>query len=153
MKPRLYVLQHGNALSKNEDAERPLSGDGRHDIEQVAGYLSKNSVQIQHIFHSGKLRAQQTAEIISEKVTTEVTPEKISSINPNDDPAQFIESIAGEENGVLIASHMPFVSNLCSVLLTGASGAQFGFTPGSVACLGYEDGCWTLLWLVSPEVF
>lgn len=147
------MLQHGVALSKNEDAERPLSSGGSNDIARVADYLSKNGAQIQRIFHSGKLRAQQTAEIISQRVASKVTPEKMTGIGPNDNPAQFINAIASEENDMLIASHMPFVSNLCSTLLTGASDAQFGFTPGSVACLGYEDGCWYLLWMVSPEIF
>jgi phosphohistidine phosphatase len=152
VKSRLYVLQHGHALSKDEDAERPLSDDGRRDVERIAGHLSKNDVLIHRIFHSGKLRAHQTADIISEKAAPDVTPEKISGIAPNDDPAAFIKLLDDIEGAVLIASHMPFVSNLCSTLLIDSAEAQFGFTPGSVACLGYEEGRWSLLCMIRPDI-
>ncbi len=152
MKSRLYVLQHGSALSKDEDAARPLSQVGRGDIERVADYLSKKDVLIQHIFHSGKLRAQQTAEIISQKVAGDVVPQEMSGISPNDSPDQFIKMVLSEKSAVLIASHMPFVSHLCSTLLIDSVDAQFDFIPGSIACLEYESEAWSLLFMVRPGV-
>jgi phosphohistidine phosphatase len=151
VKARLYIQQHGDALPKNEDAERPLSNKGLHDIRHMAEHMAEKDVLIQRIVHSGKLRAEQTAGIISEKLAPDVRPEAISGISPNDDPARFIENLGAIEGAVFVASHMPFVSNLCSTLLVGNPEAQFRFTPGAVACLGYEEDQWSLLCLVSPE--
>lgn len=119
MKAILYVLQHGDAVPKEEDAERPLSSDGQRDIERIAEHLVEKGVLIQRIVHSGKLRAEQTAKIISGKLAPNVVVEVVEGISPNDDPKKFIEDMEGIESTILVASHMPFVSNLCSTLLTG----------------------------------
>ncbi len=151
MKARLYIMQHGDAVPKNEDTARPLSNNGLRDIRHVAEYMAEKDVLVQRIVHSGKLRAEQTAKIISEKLAPDVVPEVVKGINPNDNPEKFIGDLGDIEGAVLVASHMPFVSNLCSALLSGHLDAQFRFTPGSVACLGYEEGQWSLLCLMSPE--
>lgn len=38
----LYLIQHGDAKSEQEDPARPLSDKGRRDVEKVAGFLSAN---------------------------------------------------------------------------------------------------------------
>ena len=151
MKARLYIQQNGDALSKEEDAARPLSNKGLNDIERVAAYMAEKDVLIQRIVHSGKLRAEQTAKMISDKLAPDVVPEALTGISPNDNPEKFIEDLGDVEGAVFVASHMPFVSNLCSALLVGNTAAQFRFTPGTIACLGYEEKQWSLLCLVSPE--
>jgi phosphohistidine phosphatase len=152
VKARLYVLQHGDAVSREEDAERPLSSIGRRDIERIAEHLAEKDALIQRIVHSGKLRAEQTAKIISGKLAPDVVLEVVEGISPNDDPKKFIEDIGGVEDTILVASHMPFVSNLCSTLLTGKPNAQFSFTPGTIACVGYAGGQWSLMYMIRPEV-
>lgn len=152
MKVRLYILQHGDAVPKEEDTEMPLSDAGRRGIERIAEHLAEKDVLIQRIVHSSKLRAKQTAEIISDKLAPDINPEVVEGISPNDDPKKFIENIRSAEGAVLVASHMPFVSNLCSILLTGKPDAQFGFTPGTIACVGYEEGKWSMMCMLRPEV-
>ena len=152
MKARLYVLQHGAAVTKEEDAQRPLSNDGRLDVERVAQHLADKDVLVQRILHSGKLRAEQTAKLVSGKLAPDVEPEAVDGIAPNDDPAKFIEQLGHIEGAVLVASHMPFVSNLCSMLLTGESGTQFGFTPATIACVDYAGGQWSLQCMIRPEI-
>jgi len=151
VKARLYIMQHGDAVPKNENTARPLSNNGLRDIRQIAAHMAEKDVLIQRIVHSGKLRAEQTAKIISEKLAPDVVPEVVEGINPNDNPKKFIDDLGDIEGAVLVASHMPFVSNLCSALLSGHLDAQFRFTPGAVACLDYEEGQWSLLCMMSPE--
>ena len=38
----LYLVQHAEALPKQEDPDRPLSAQGRADIEKVARFVAKN---------------------------------------------------------------------------------------------------------------
>lgn len=68
---RLYLVQHGEAKKEEEDPLRPLSERGREDVQRVAKYVEKLDIKASIIFHSGKLRAKQTAEILAEKLNIE----------------------------------------------------------------------------------
>lgn len=61
---KLYLVQHGEALSKEQDTKRSLSEQGRREVERMANFLATAGVRVARICHSGKLRAQQTAEIL-----------------------------------------------------------------------------------------
>lgn len=144
-------MQHGDAVSREVDPDRPLSSDGWCDVNRMAEYLAEKDVLIQRIIHSGKLRAEQTAKIISDKLDPDIKPEAIGGISPNDDPEKFIEALSVVEGAVLVVSHMPFVSTLCSALLCGNSGALFGFSPGTIVCLDYAQGEWSLSCMIHPD--
>ena len=61
----LYLVQHAEAKEKAEDPRRDLTDKGRLDIENVAHTMKRLNVQIRQIFHSGKTRAQCTANVLS----------------------------------------------------------------------------------------
>ena len=65
----LYLVQHGLALPKDIDSERGLSEDGFADVRRIAETAKHYNVQVSQIFHSGKKRAKQTADIIAEALT------------------------------------------------------------------------------------
>src|SRR2546422_11445957 len=58
-----YLVQHGEAKPEQEDPARPLTDRGRHEVERVAQAAQRSEVAVAAIFHSGKLRAQQTADL------------------------------------------------------------------------------------------
>ena len=62
---KLYLVQHGEAKSKDEDEKRPLTDQGRQGVERVAAFLKGAGVETKRVIHSGKLRAEQTAEILA----------------------------------------------------------------------------------------
>jgi phosphohistidine phosphatase len=158
---RLYILQHGDAIHKRENPDRPLSSDGQYDIQRLAGRMAEGSIggdmDIGYILHSGKLRAEQTAQIISEESGFNVSVEKTSGINAKDNAADFIEDQNLNKNmdvgNGMIVSHMPFVSNLCSILLTGSADVEFDFKPGTLVCLFYEYEEWSMEYMIRPEVY
>ena len=43
---KLYLVQHGQAVSKEEDPERPLSEQGREDVRRVATRLGEAGVRV-----------------------------------------------------------------------------------------------------------
>jgi phosphohistidine phosphatase len=147
----LYILQHGHAVSREENSERPLSDSGRRDIDRLAKCLANKDVHIQHIFHSNKLRAEQSALIVSEGPGGNVSPEYLSGISPKDSPEAFIDTLDMSTGNILLVSHMPFVSRLCSVLLTGSSSTGFNFTPGTLVCLNFENDEWSMTSMMRPE--
>ena len=41
---RLFLVQHGNVLPKDEELERGLSESGKQDVANVAAFLARGSV-------------------------------------------------------------------------------------------------------------
>jgi phosphohistidine phosphatase len=147
----LYILQHGEAVAKEIDPERPLSEHGKRDIRILALHMQNMDVQLGNIFHSGKLRAEQSARLIAETLSPEIQPVQTEGLNPNDDPAVIIGDIEQMNENILIASHMPFVSRLCSTLLTGTTEAEFVSIPGTLFCLEKADDKWRLAYMLTPD--
>ncbi len=59
----LYLMQHGQATTETEDPERPLTDAGRAAVQRVAKRARAAGVRIGGCLHSGKLRAEQTAQM------------------------------------------------------------------------------------------
>ena len=55
---KLYLVQHGEAKSKAEDPQRPLTERGREDVARVATFATKAGSQVRQIRHSGKRRLE-----------------------------------------------------------------------------------------------
>lgn len=147
----LYILQHGEAVAKEIDPERPLSEQGIRDIRILALHMQNMGVQLGNVFHSGKLRAQQSARLVAETISPGIQPLQTEGLNPNDDPTVIIGDIEQINENILIASHMPFVSRLCSTLLTGTTAAEFASIPGTLFCLEKVDNKWRLAYMLRPD--
>ncbi len=151
---RLYVAQHGHALAKEVDPDRPLSDAGRADVARVAAFLARAGVRAEHVVHSGKTRAAQTAEALAAAIAPGTAAEARAGIDPNDDPKPVARELAGGARDTLLVGHLPFVAGLVARLCAGTKGRRVvAFEPGSVACLERgEDGEWALAWMVRPEL-
>ena len=151
---KLYLVQHGEACTKKIDPERPLTEQGRADIERLAGFLGRAGVQVERIIHSGKLRAQQTAECLASRLAPGLELKISDLINPNDTPAAFDWQTESGGKDTLIVSHLPFVNKLASHLLVGNEDKKLtAYQPGSIACLECNDDLWQLNWMIRPELF
>ncbi len=151
---RIYLVQHGESLPEAVDPERPLSDKGRADISKTAGFL-KGKITIDTIWHSTKLRARQTAEIIGKALLPEKGLAEKQGLAPND-PADIIknEILKESHEHLMIVGHLPFMARLASLLLTGSdSGSIVSFRQGGVLCLELTDkNTWTLAWIIFPEL-
>ncbi|MFQ6674829.1 MAG: histidine phosphatase family protein, partial [Fidelibacterota bacterium] len=63
---KLYLVQHGESLSKDVDPERGLTDRGKEEVTRVAAVLVKGNIRVEKILHSGKKRAQETALLLQE---------------------------------------------------------------------------------------
>ena len=138
-------------MPKEIQSERPISEQGMRDIRILATHMQNMGVQLGNVFHSGKLRAQQSARLIAETVSPGIKPVQTEGLNPNDDPKVIVEDIEQMDTNILIVSHMPFVSRLCSTLLTGTTGAQFESIPGTLFCLEKAENRWRLVYMLRPD--
>ncbi len=149
----LYLVQHGQALSKDVDPDRALSPEGRADVQRMAAF-HEGRIQFAQVLHSGKTRARQTAELLASVVAPESSVESIAGINPSDDPEPFAQQLISAEKNTLVAGHMPFMGKLLARLVTGSEQwSVAAYQPGSVVCLASDDGSkWQIQWMIRPEL-
>ena len=152
---RLYLVQHGDALTKDVDPERQLSDRGRADITRLAEWLVTNDVAVSRISHSGKTRARQTAELLGSVLETGGEIHPAEGLAPNDPPEEFLKRLQNVDEDTLIASHLPFVARVLSQAVTGSPDQQLvEFRPGSIAVVErVESGAWHLICFACPGFF
>lgn len=151
---KLYLVQHGDALPNELDSRRPLSDQGRADVGRVAAFLANAGVRIPAVLHSGKKRAEQTAEILVASIGTSGKPERISGVDPLDAVSDFVPTINGWTGDTMIVGHLPFMAKLVSLLVTGNEEASVAaYRPGTVVELERnEGGSWSVAWMIHPEL-
>ena len=151
---RLYLVQHGDALSKDVDPDRPLSDKGRSDVEKVAAFLGRAGIRVGAVMHSGKKRAEQTAERLAAVVGEEGRIEQVSGINPLDPTEDFARTVNEWTADTMVVGHQPFMGKLISRLIAGAEETStVTFQPGSVVCLEHRDKArWSVAWMIRPEL-
>jgi phosphohistidine phosphatase len=113
---KLVLIQHAEAVSENLDPRRPLSETGREQAARMEKFLSKLELCPCRVYHSGKLRAMQTAEYAVRAAGAE-SAEIYDCIGPNDQISPCIELISPVEDDIIIVGHMPFLGKLASFLL------------------------------------
>jgi phosphohistidine phosphatase len=151
---RVYLAQHGAAVDKEMDPERPLTEKGRADVVRIAALLSAAGVRADRVIHSGKTRAAQSAALLAERLAPGKSPEAVEGLNPKDSGDALVAELAATRGDLLVAGHQPFMGRLASRLLTGRDDAVvLAYQPGSVACLERaDDGTWSLQWMLRPDV-
>ncbi|HYQ72566.1 MAG TPA: phosphohistidine phosphatase SixA [Gammaproteobacteria bacterium] len=152
---KLYLVQHGEAVPKAEDPERPLSAQGRRDVRAVATLLQSAGVRVERVWHSGKVRAEQTAQLLAGAVLPRGRkPQAIEGIDPRAPVADFSIDADVWEADTLVVGHLPFMARLVALLTTGDSDRDIvAYSPGSVVCLERADaGHWVVLWMLRPDL-
>ena len=150
----LFLVRHGAALSRYQDSQRALSSRGRADVQRVAARLAdKKDVRVDRIYHSNKLRARQTAEILAERLHPSGGVSESDGLAPNDNPAVWTDRLIGEQTSLMLVGHLPHLARLAALLLVGNTEEQVASFPASgVACLMRdEQDHWRLLWTLGPD--
>ena len=62
----LYLVRHGEAGREGDDAARGLTDKGFREVSLAAVYARDRYIKVNAIYHSGKRRAMQTAQIFSD---------------------------------------------------------------------------------------
>ena len=151
---RIYLMQHGKPVPKEEDPDRPLSDKGKGDVARMAEFLRNSGVKVQEVFHSGKIRARQTAEIMVSQLNPEGEAQERAGLSPLDDVKEIAGQIRDTDKALLIAGHLPHLGKLTSLLIAGDEGVPVvGFQQGGVVCLEKgEEGRWFVVWMLVPEI-
>ncbi len=151
---KLYLVQHGNAVSKDENPDRPLSNQGRTDVARVADFAEPLKITVDYLWHSRKSRAVQTAQILAGVIKARKGISERDDINPNDEITGLEQELSKVSADVMVVGHMPFLGRLASELLSGSENANtVRFRQGGIACLNYDkDTGWQIEWMITPDV-
>jgi phosphohistidine phosphatase len=150
---KVYLVQHAEAMSKEQDPDRPLSDLGRRNADRVAKVAAALGVEVAEIRHSGKARARQTAEIMAEALSPEQGLKAVSGLAPLDDVAPVARELDEAAEPLMLVGHLPFMERLAGRLLAGdARRPVIGFTNAGIVCLERGDDGWQATWILTPEI-
>ena len=143
----LFLVHHGDAVGPDEDPMRPLSERGRTEVEALAQQAAARGARPDIIWHSGKLRARQTAEAYWKYCNPLATLSAARGLQPADPTSWIVDAIAGETGHLLLAGHMPHLPRLLGRLLTGDPEAgPREFPLNGLVALEEVDGKWVERW-------
>lgn len=146
----VYLVQHGAALPKDVDEERPLSDLGSKETQRLAETLKKQNIRVNKIVHSGKLRAMQTASIFSNVLNVSHISE-VTGLKPNDDPDVLIQQMT--DDAVMFVGHLPNLQNVVSRLVSGNKEAKvLQFQNSAVVCVELEGSEAHIKWFLTPDL-
>ena len=147
---RLYFAQHGIALDKAVNPDRPLSKVGIEQSSAIALQIHASDITVSQIFHSGKLRARQTAEIFAEHLSvTSVTA--IDKLSPNDDVTLLAQNL--QTNDALYVGHLPHLEKLVSYLVTGKTEPNIiKFQNSAALCLKKHESNYLIQWYLTANI-
>jgi len=150
----LYIVQHGQSLTKDMDPEKGLSPQGIADVERIAGVAQSYGVKVARIQHSGKKRARQTAGLLAAILKPAGGLQELTNINPLDDVAAFASRVDCSAD-TMVVGHLPFLERLTSFLITGQQGPiVFKLQNGGILCLDQIENSDSpaIKWALMPRV-
>jgi phosphohistidine phosphatase len=138
----IYLMQHGQALPKDQDPEEGLSPEGEAEVRLTARAFKVFHVDFDAILSSPKKRSKQTAAIVAEEIgfpTENIQEtEKVKAKTPAEETVRALADLSGGKR-VLVAGHLPSVAEVASYLLTEGSKANIAFENGGCCCIEVDE--------------
>ena len=140
----VYLVHHADAVSPDVDAQRPLSERGRTHVERLAADAARRGVKPEAVWHSGKLRARQTAEALWRACNPLAEFSATRGLQPNDAPEFVRDQLTGETRDVMLVGHMPNLERVHNLLVQRDDREPFPL-HGLVA-LEFDRNVWVERW-------
>jgi phosphohistidine phosphatase len=119
---KLYLMRHGDAEPKDplkyfNDADRPLTKEGKHAIKAIVDSLNKKGFRFDLILTSPYLRVLQTAEIMAKINSPKIEIETLLEPGFNLDDLRDILKESKDLNSLLLVGHAPDLGNIIGELI------------------------------------
>jgi len=124
---RVVLVHHAEAVGPGVDPLRPLSEAGHQRAAMLARRLKHEAFVPQAIWHSGKVRARQTAEAFLLACAPFAEFKMIRGLLPDDPPEWLRQELVAEERDVLIVGHIPNIMQLAALLREDTELPQHGY--------------------------
>lgn len=146
----LFLVHHAEAVEVTADPQRPLTAAGRVHAGQLAAKARDRGVKPAVIWHSGKLRARQTAEIFLRACNPLAELAATRGIQPGDPPQWIKDVIEGESRDIMLVGHMPHLARLWELLIRPDGSGTAGLPLHGVAALSRRAEGWMDEWMLGP---
>ncbi|MCL1474621.1 phosphohistidine phosphatase SixA [Argonema antarcticum] len=158
----LYLIRHGIAAEPEEysnDADRPLTDEGKRKTRKVAARLSELNLRFDLILTSPLVRARQTADILQTAKLSDRLEESLDLAFDGDMEAWlswFEQWRQKGDSSLALVGHQPNLGNWAEILIWGEAcgrlvvkkAGAIGLTlPGTGSPVGRSQ----LFWLASPK--
>ena len=146
---QLLLVHHGDAVGPDVDPRRPLSPEGAAAVEKLAAQAAARGAKPAVVWHSGKLRAKQTAEAVWRACNALGEFSATRDLQPDDPPQWIRDRLRGESRDIALVGHFPHLPRLLALLITGGEAGTDFPAHGAVA-LTTDDGgeTWKELWRI-----
>ena len=159
---RLVIIRHGPAGDRGvweaegrDDGLRPLTAEGREEMQRVAPGLARLVPTIDVLATSPLVRAAETAAIVAQAYAAE--PVVLEALAPDRDPDDVVRWLRKQptDHTVGLVGHEPQLSTLAGYLLTNTRASLLDLKKGGACCLDLSGvptpGKGTLKWLLAPR--
>jgi phosphohistidine phosphatase len=145
----LYLVHHGDSVGPDVDPRRPLSTRGLEQVARLSAEAAARGARPDVVWHSGKLRARQTAEAFWRACNALAALSATRDLQPGDPPEWMRDRLMFEPRDILIAGHFPHLPGLLSLLATRSD-----FPAHGVVALTRADAdkTWSELWRLEVPV-
>jgi phosphohistidine phosphatase len=140
----LLLVHHADALDSDVDPQRPLSPAGRAHAARLAADAAARGVRPDVIWHSGKLRARQTADAFRSACNPLAELAAIRGLQPGDPPEWIRDRVVGDERQLMLVGHFPSLPRILHLLVTGSVDGVSDFPPHGAMALEEEGGLWVV---------
>ena len=160
---RLLVVRHAIAEDREvfaradrDDANRPLTPEGREKMRRGAVGLKQIVPDIDLLAASPLKRALETAEIVA-RVYGGLTVDRVADLAPGTPLERVLVWVAGlpARGTVTLVGHEPDLSRMVCALLAKANGPFLEFRKGAACLLEFSGpagpGAATLDWFLGPK--
>jgi phosphohistidine phosphatase len=158
---RLFLVRHGTAeeSASGGDPARALTDEGRSEVEEVSGAIAAAVQPPVELLSSPYLRAEQTAELLRERLKIAAKIRPTDAMLPESDWGALCEALreldARGTKTVVAVGHNPSISQMVGGALADQGGARIAMAKGAVACIDLDGvgagAVGELRWLVTPK--
>lgn len=148
----ILLVHHGEAFDPAIEPTRPLTARGLEQVSRLAQAAAVRGVKPDVIWHSGKLRARQTAEAYWRHGNPLAAFSAVRGLLPGDPPEWMRDRLTGESRTVVVVGHMPHLPRLLRLLLRGHDDAPgVEFPPHGCVALREIDAGWFEDWRAAAD--
>ena len=156
----LFILRHGEAGNRmtvvEEDSERPLTPDGRAEMQKIAKSLKAVGLRTNHIYTSPLIRARETAEVTA-KVLNIPTLEEWDELKPDGSKVALYRKLERLEQNSrpILVGHEPYLTSMIGEII-GTKSPKIVLKKGGVGKVRITSFTprisGELRWLLTPKI-
>jgi phosphohistidine phosphatase len=148
----LYLVHHGHAVGPDVDPQRPLSTRGRMMVDLLARQAAARGAKPDGVWHSGKLRARQTAQAYWAACNPLAEFVAKRGLQPTDPPEWIRDLLVDDPRSLMLVGHMPNIARVQRLLVgEDPEMSLVSFPLNGAVALRKEGDRWVEDWRLSAE--